>query len=496
MALAQKKDRYADSLREAETLIREGQGSQAASLLERVKARALPREKWASFARLSWRSGVPELGARLLFPVVRGTGHQVADASAEMIAEYAACLAKLGAHREAIDLLRGLSGSQLPRAPLYLAFSLVGVWEYSPSIPLLKQYLKEKDLADYDRYVARLNLAAALVFTKRYWESDGILRRLLHDGSLRRWRRLAGNACEIYGMSLVWRGRRKQAEEILERARRLLGESEAIDQLLVQKGLAAATYLENPKAPKAKRAMRELEAKALALRHWNTLREVDRLRAFATANRSLAFKVAMGTPSDEYRCAVLKENRLAVPSSYRWALGKKGTAKILDLFSARFGERKTCLKPGGVPHRLLVALCSDFYRPIRLATLFHEIFPNEIFHPDHAPTRVHQAVRFLRRSLKRDKIGLEIVFEQEGYRLRAKSALVVEIPLKVDRGSRSSWKIGRLRCAFGQRLFSAAEAAKILSASVRAAQVLLAEAVSRGEVQRVGRRRAARYRFT
>ncbi len=81
--------------KQIDELIRSGKGAVARKLLEETEGKKLPRELSARFAALAWRANLPELGVRILNPLIRTERRRPAIATDEEKAEYAQCLSNV-----------------------------------------------------------------------------------------------------------------------------------------------------------------------------------------------------------------------------------------------------------------------------------------------------------------------------------------------------------------------------------------------------------------
>src|SRR5206468_2581133 len=118
-----------------------------------------------------------------------------------------------------------------------------------------------------------------------------------------------------------------------------------------------------------------------------TVRDCDLHRSVATKDEKLLLHVYFGTPHPTFRERILAEygGSVALPSRYLWKKTGK-SSRILDLTD----PEALGLKPGQLLHRALLLLCSDFYRPVRLAALHSRLFPDRYFHPTATPNQIHQ----------------------------------------------------------------------------------------------------------
>src|SRR5689334_22697302 len=136
-------------VKEVESRIREGNLAAAQErLMAWVKA-GVPRAQAWHVATLARRANLDVIGARLLHPIVRGSGRAAATATEKEKIEYAALLARFGAVEEALSLLNPADPEKYPEALLYKSFALVSQWDYHASEPLLRQYIASPRIDDY-----------------------------------------------------------------------------------------------------------------------------------------------------------------------------------------------------------------------------------------------------------------------------------------------------------------------------------------------------------
>ncbi|MCB0418704.1 MAG: hypothetical protein KDD39_13725, partial [Bdellovibrionales bacterium] len=202
--------------------------------LKDLAARKTPRDFRAKLAQLSWRAGLPEAGLLALHAIVRPSERKKKEASVEEKLEYAACLMRLGATPEALGILDSIA-EPTPKTSLYRAFAYFGSWAYQEAIPLLQEFLEAPGEDPYQRLVAKVNLASALVFERQEVPATALLRELLHDTSLHKHTRLLANALEISATHAVFLGDLAGAGTFLDRARTLLKESNTVDRLFIDK---------------------------------------------------------------------------------------------------------------------------------------------------------------------------------------------------------------------------------------------------------------------
>lgn len=370
--------------------IRAGQGKTVRKILESTPKKKIPRAQLAQWAWLAWRVGAPDLGIAWLNGIVRPKARSPVAATPRERAEYAACLTRLGALGEALDLLKTVSPKDVPQAILYQVFALVAQWRYGETIPRLERFL---DVApsDYDRQIAGVNLAAALIFEKDYDRAISLLEKLEKETAAANHQLLWGNVQELRSSVFVHMGKWKLALKECEGARAKLEKHGGVFALLIEKWTAVAELGRAPFAPASARALTQVKARAAALGHWESIRDCDRFESVILRDSDLLRKLYFGTPYDEFRARILSDfpARVDVTGDYERVLGEgtKGKGVSLDL-----GKWVGEMKPGRQNHRCLSILASDFYRPFRSAQLHALLFPGAFYNPHSSRHRTAEAM--------------------------------------------------------------------------------------------------------
>jgi len=478
-------------LSELENLMRAGRGQQVQKQLRRVDARKIPETDLAGLAALAWRSGAPELGLSWLHSRVRPPEKKRArDASVEQRAEYAACLLRLEAQKEAAQLLKGLPARTLPRIWLYRAQAEMANWDYRKAIPLLRAYLRSKTLSEYQVLVGKVNLASALIYESKHLEAKYLLNEVIHTAGLRKYFLLLANAYELSCANHLYQGKPSQAEPFLNRAQALLKTHSGIDVFYVEKWRAVLAFTRDGKVSH----LEEIRRAARAGRYWESLRDCDRFELRSTRDETLFWRLYFGTPHPSYRERLKKELgwKLPPPDCVAWRLGKtSGKTQTLD-----FLVDGKALKAGQAMQRLVSALTSDFYRPLRVGPLFEKVFPGEYFNPISSTHRVHELVRRLRSWLRTMKSPLLVEESDGAYRLTGS----VSVELLVPAGEKSVTKWFRIVRTLGAKFpsghFRLAEASRVLGIPPMTLSRLLAQALKENALTREGKGRATRYRFS
>lgn len=479
--------------------IRQGRGRLVRKELTRLQKAKVPREATLAIGRLARRANLPDYALRLLSPVVRASRKSPVVATDEEKTEYAANLIKIGATDEALDLVKGVRAEKCPEALLIHSFGLFTQWNYETAIPLLSRYLSSAALTDYQQLVGKVNLAAALVYERHHDAASCVLDEVLAITEKQGLRLLQGNALELAAQNAIFQRHWSRTETYLDRSQDLVQESEGPEEFFIRKWRAVLA-LSREQGSRA--SLKELEAvreEARRERKWESVRDCDRYAAIVTQETPRLFHLYFGTRHAAFRERVLKDFGIAVdlPRVYSWVVGPRGKSRLkIDLLTGTISREQATLKSGQVLHRLLVALASDFYQPIRIASIHASLYPNQYYNPYSSPLRVHQAIRRLRRWLEKARIPLEVEEIGGQYRISSSVSLAVEVPLSLRMEEPSDLKLEQIRDRWPNDSFSSVEVGKMFRHSQRSVTRLLRRAVEGGDLVRVGGGCASRYRFS
>jgi predicted metal-dependent hydrolase len=485
-------------LRELNDRIQRGQGARVREQIAGLTPRDVARADAATVAQLAWRSGIPELGVRLLNAIVRPSPRRPATPTAAECAEYAVCLIRSGSVDEGLLLLAGIDGAQTPQAIFYRVVGLVAQWDYERSVPLLESYLASPSLSEYQRLVGLVNLAAAYVHLRRLREAQPLLRELLYKSSLHRYQLMVGRVMELAGEYFIESRRWQEAHEFLDEAQARLRESGSIDAFIVRRFQADLVYLESG-GERGEKELLAVREEALSRSHWETVRELDRLRALPARDPALWHRVFFGTPFAPYRRRLLEDMRVdaaQLPPSFEHVLGDPARAAgTFDLFTAMDERGKRALKSGSLTHRLLTTLASDFYRPATIPSLFAKLYPDQHYHPLHSPALIHDAIARLREWFERGRLPLTVAVEGHHYRLACSRGYRLRIPRPEALALPYLAKLEQIRRVSGDKPFGVTEAATWLDLPRRSTARLVNQACDDAVLDRVGNGRFTRYAF-
>ncbi len=488
---------WASYIKQMDRALREGQGGSIRKDLVSLVEKGVPRNHAALVANIAWRSGHPELGIRVLHPWVRPSERITRESTEEEKSEYGVCLIKFGAGDEGLSLLRQVDSARAPASLLYQAFGLVAKWDYEGSIPLIRAYLRSKNLNNYQKLVGEVNLAAAFVLGGHKQKAEYLLRDLTYRLSLSRYHLLLGRALHLSAENFIAIKKWEKAEECFFRAEKLLETSEGIDLFIVRKGRAISNFLQHPKNSATLLGLRAIRAEAEERRHWESIRDCDRIEALGTQNYELWNRVYFGTPLEAFRARMRKEApNIPIEEEYFWKMnGRNETGPVMDLETGKIKGLAAELKAGQALHVLLRILATDFYRPFRIASLHAKLHPQEFYDPVNSPIRARQAIKRLRKWFAQVRLPL-IVQESEGsYQLGAKRPCALKISAHSTTHSRHAVLVNTLREKFFDGPFSSMDACREWKLSNRSALRILDACVQAGYLVRSGKTKKTTYRF-
>jgi len=484
------------SVREIDALIQQGDGSKAQTKIKALFEGKIERSHAAIAAGLAWRVGLPQLGIKLLNPLVRPSSRKPVTASDAEKVEYAGCLVKIGAPEEALALLGGLTAGELPRLLLVQAFAHISQWNYHAARPYLQQYVRHAKVRAYDRLVGKVNLAEAMIHDGVNDKARLALRDLLHDASLRRLQLVYGKTLELAAQFAIEHDRYDEADKYLKQAGTVLGATNGMDIFFVQKWSAFSAARKTKGSPEALAQVKAVRVKAEEMGHWETVRDCDKWVAMVTGDETLLRHLFHGTPYAAFRSDLAKVPGAPAEwgTDYVWQLSPGKVKTSLDL-TDNSPILTGPLRPDQLLHRLFVALTSDFYRPFRVATLFSRLYSGEHYNPESSPHRVHEAVKRLRKFLTDEKLSIEVVETGGNYRLVAAKPFSIRVPLRSLIPTKKNSFLNVVKNRWPDSPFSVNEVSEAMKCSARTALTQVKTAVEEGALVKEGNGPATRYRL-
>lgn len=482
-------------LKEVDQGIRVGNLQEARRKLARFRQEKVSRKYTVAVASLCRRAELPSISIRVLNPIVRSKPRLMVEATQAERAEYAACLIKIGASDEGLALLRSIQNPELPEIFLYQAFALISQWDYRGSIPNLLTYIKFPGVDEYQRLVAQVNLADAYVHEHDNYRVKELLPSLMEvTRKQRRWL-LHGVVLQIGAQHSILNKGWKEARRLLDDSYGILRKTGGLDEFFVRKWKAVLEAHRSGGDRSSLSLLKKIVEEARQRRHWETIRDCDLTKAILTRDRNLLIHLYFGTPFEVFKKRIISESgkEFSLPQSYTWHLKGKGCGVSIDLFSGQVDGKEQGLRPGGVMHRMLSALTSDFYRPLRLATLFSRVYPGEYFNLITSPTRIHQVTQRLK--LWFGKNNFPLVIEERTGQYRLLGEVAFRIPNRIVPESYQYALIEKLKSTWPEIPFSAREGGELLGLSRMSVLRLLQLAQRKGWLRRTGRSDLTRYCF-
>lgn len=472
--------------KEGERFLRAGDIKRATALLKGCKPSQAMLETRLGLAKLARRTGQTSLGLRLLYGHLRPEERSRAQAS--LVAEYAVLLLENGGLHEAEQLLRRSDARLHPDLLLAQAWCLFEAWNYGPSLPLLREYIDRQE-DPYFRLAGMVNLGEAYLATHRISTAIALLGSAIRTAEAEGYARLLANALHIRARAFFLSHRLDRSDQDLLRAKGIFGENRVSDAILVKRQWAINRASEKG----ALAPLRHFREEALASKAWESVRECDFEKLRIRFDQSLFDRLYYGTPHEQYRLRLGRAaGRHAPSASFYW--GDRGMSP-LDLSESRFSWRGRMIRLTPQTRALLYALLSDFYRPVRVGSLFARLFPREYFDPSHSPARVHQALRRLRLWLAEQRIPLKIECRAQCYFLSLHAPFAVRLPLSLRHSIGPLDQVEKLQTQFkGRPSFSAKEAREALALPKATTTRHLQTALAVEKIERMGRGKNTRYR--
>lgn len=468
-------------------LFEQGEIQKVRDGIQNYPLKKLQRKDKVVLANLARRIGMYSLGIKLLNPIVRSE-YQTIVATEKEKAVYSGLLIRIGAIEEALDLLRSIKDKNLPEYLLFMTHALVGNWDYAASIPLMERYVNLPKLDEKQKNYGLLNLAAAYIHEQNYKNARPLLLELLKTTRKGRQETLRSNVLELLAQWEVGRKNIRSALTVLERVSSTVVSSRSLDALFVKKWTLIARMQSNELTSLCN-DIEEVKVLSREIRHFETLRDLDLTIAMKSDNQALVQHLYFGTSSAAFRAHLFRQlsSPANVGESYDWNV--KGV-RILDL--CQDTDEIEGIK--GQDLRLLRILCSDFYKPFPLATLFSMLHPECYFDPHSTPARIHQSIASLKRALQQNKFPIEILCENGQYRLELGEELRIRIPrVRVEKKGKD--KLAILRSEVHTRAFTSQEASTILGLSKRQVSRLLRNESENRSLLSEGAGKATTYRF-
>ncbi len=484
-----------DLYQEIEELIKTGQSDLARKKINRFVISKIPRNRLASVADLCRRAGLPEMALKVLKPVVRPQNPNI-QASPQEMAYYGQSLVSIGGGEEAIRLLNKPDVIEKEvKSLLFLSFAYFSQWNYQAAIPHLEKYLQRVDEKSYTHSVGQVNYAAALIAVRDFAKAETILQPLIKYFDSQNHNVLAGNCRELLAQIYYHNDQLPQATPLLDEAKMFLGGKQP-DTLFVEKWQALIRVKKEGASSESLKELNRIKIQARKRHHWETVRDLELQQSLLTHDLNLYNQVYFGTPFPRLREKIQQMSNMITKKTYIRNISETKQLNLFyDLNHIDSGD-KALFKTGSLYHRLFLQLANDFYRPLRIPTLFSRLYPDEYFEPECSSQKVKMLISRLRKMIK--PMGLEVLeMRGTGYTLgaslpiglvyREKDKALPQDPLT------SRWQ--KLLETWPDQDFRASDMVSLFNISSRSASRWLKEMVDEGTLIKLGEKKGTRYRL-
>lgn len=395
----------AEKIKSCDQHLKKGEIRQAREILLNLNPSQIPVRFRGALATLCRRSGLVNLGLKILTPKgLYDREHWLKTVSPSEAAEYGVLIQRHGSVRGSLSILKNIKPESFPEVLLFQSFCHVARWEHSEAVQLLEEYL-QFPLNEYSKLVAEVNLASAQVGAGLYEDAERLLFRILRTTQSAGNNRLRANGFEILSRLYLHQEEWEKAEQQIAEAAIFLKGSPSVDSFLIRKAKALVTA----KKTQDLHHLDNVYEEAVSRRDWESVRDLDFQRLSITWSEELFNKLYFGTPFKKYREKLLDAFSDVSPGKF-YEYG----SKELPLLDIRNGllNGKLLTKKGGLVHRTLQIMTKDFYRDTSVADLFVQLYPDEYFDIFTSPSKVHQAVRQTKIALKKSGIINPEPFEE------------------------------------------------------------------------------------
>ncbi len=438
------------------------------------------------YAQIARRLGAPELIILWLSAVVRSEKILAVPATPNEKAIYGLALLRLGAFREAEQILSEVDPEDDPQVYFYRASLNINQWNYRKAIPDLKRYIKHPDVIAYSRLVGRLNLCAALATHKNFKQTERLFSQLMRKLRQQNLPLLIGNLLEIRSQWLIGQNCLDEALKDLAEAEELLKKADQRSLLYIDKWkLIIKLRTAKDKTKDKNRVLSEMEnlkARATQLKNWETIRDCDLHRAVIMNDQNLILRVYWGSQSPAYkkRAAELFGS-MVFQKSFIWKSNPQSGGPIIDLVSAA---------PTRLLQKLFFILSRDLYQPLRITEIIDQLYPEEYYHPVASPARLHRLIARARQWLRKRNYPVAVAAFRNAYQL----TFIFDCQLKLSETLEDFERL-ELPVVTRNEFFKANEWAKELNISSRTARLHILKLVKEGKIEAVGHGPRTKYRI-
>ncbi len=513
-----KETRIVDILDQIEREIDKGSIARARILFNTLGFRRVPRNLLLRMADLSRQARLHERTVRILHPVVRPAKEGLVPATPEEKMQYALALGYSGSVLESARIFREVLSevreTQTPQIKLFLGAVLCRRWDFESAVGPLDDAIASGKLMGQQKLDGELYLASALMHGPgQIAKAEVLLENVIKQTHLENSPLAHKEALQLAIQAQFLKRDWEKAKQYAERAQRVAKTADDPHfTLYVDYRTALADVLKPSTRKEALVDLERFKQQFMQAGIWDGLRGCDYWPAMFLKDEAKLIHLYFGTVSECTKARIAKAlgGKENLPEVYEWrlgALGKSGKPKLtFDVTTGKNNLSREELVPGQVKQRLIEALCSDFYVPPRVPTIFEYMYPDEPFDPQTSPPRIHMAFQWLRGWLEAHKIPLEAKEDHGRFWLDSPAGAVLRIerdqmpPQPRSAAERVISKKVRsyvedLRGRFGEQAFTVSEGAQLLDVSERSVLRYLNEALKFGRIKREGAGPSTQYRI-
>lgn len=483
------------------SLIQSGQYNQARAIIKCIAFEKLNREDKVRLSDFARRLNSPKLILRLLGPIIRPlVKNSPHSPPTELeLGLYATALSRIGAFQEATSMMGQLETFKVAQVMFFAAQIQMLQWNYKDAVILLNQYTKRDDIGLYERLVGLVNYAACNLWLQQ-WQicRDSFLQieLILKNLASAKYAMLEANSLQLKAEMCILNNEFHNGRAFLKQSQQLIINSNSHYLFHNKAWLGISHFLEDPHNSKNQENLKNLEYEAQLNKEWETYREIQFFEALATKNDQYFLQIYYGSPHKGFREIIQKiyqPTNLQRPEPLIWQLGDKNIFnKVveIDLYNNESFQHQKML------FKLYKSLTEDFYRPVPLGTVFHQIFPDEYFNPYSSPLRVYRLVARLRKLFKSNSIPISIMRSGDTFRLYSTAAVNLQIRhdskfIKINSVLFENFKL-KLR-QIEKSEFSAKDLSTFINSSCRTANRVISRWLKQGLIIKISFGRVTRF---
>lgn len=486
------------TLQKLEENLQAGQMETTKQFLDKISKQKIKRNQVAKVASLARRVGFHRLAIKLLAPIVcpKKPTSQVATDDEKI--EYAVNLIRISLVNEAFIILSAIDEKKKPDVLLFKSFCYFVSWDYDKAIPLLKQYIKFESVSDYQKLVAQTNMAAGYISEVDFFNAEKILKNILTSADHVKNKLLIGYTHQLYAEYYINLDDSKKAQAHISVAHDFLRKTHFRYELYNLQWSAIIKMMSLNTLVEGQNLLNAVRAEAIQKKVWEVLRDCNLYEALLTQNSELLIQLYFGTPHEKYRQRIIKLNnkKINIPEYYTWLpMGKPSNENhLLDVIKGEDKFSVARLKLGGLTHKLLQILVSDFYRPFKLQTLFSLLFSEENYNITTSLHKVQDLIGRLREWFIKNSIPLDVVStKREEFHLKFLKPYAIRLKIYNGLLSTLDYFLESLQKKFPDESFTVKDVMLVSGYSRAQAKQLISEALVSKRLVVFGVGRSTRY---